>query len=60
VLKYDDHGTLVSANLDIKNPNGKQDLEHLPPEQLLEDILAKEQRILEILKEVKAVLETRS
>ena len=60
VLKYGDHGTLVSANLDIKNPNGKQDLEHLPPEQLLEDILAKEQRILEILKEVKTVLETRS
>jgi type I restriction enzyme M protein len=56
VLKYGDHSNLVSANLDIKNPNGKQDLEHLPPEQLLEDILAKEQRILEILKDVKYVL----
>ncbi|TAK34375.1 MAG: SAM-dependent DNA methyltransferase [Chloroflexota bacterium] len=29
------------CNLDIKNPNGKQDFEHLPPEQLVEDILAK-------------------
>src|SRR6266545_1963115 len=36
VLKYDAHANLVSATLDIKNPNGKQDLEHLPPEQLLE------------------------
>ncbi len=60
VLKYDAHANLVSATLDIKNPNGKQDLEHLPPEQLLEDILDKEQRILEILRDVKAVLEARS
>ena len=60
VLKYDDRGNLVSANLDLKNPNGKQDLEHLPPEQLLEDILAKEHGILEILRDVKSVLETRS
>jgi type I restriction enzyme M protein len=27
------------CNLDIKNPRGKQDFEHLPPEQLTEDIL---------------------
>jgi type I restriction enzyme M protein len=43
-------------NLDIKNPNATEDLEHLPPEQLLEDILKKEQRILEILNELKAEL----
>jgi type I restriction enzyme M protein len=30
VLKYDDKGNLISVNLDIKNPNGKQDFEHLP------------------------------
>ncbi len=44
-------------NLDIKNPNGKQDFEHLPPEQLAEDILKKEQRIAEIMVEIKAILE---
>ncbi|MBI2908032.1 MAG: SAM-dependent DNA methyltransferase [Chloroflexi bacterium] len=43
-------------NLDVKNPNGKQDLEHLPPEQLAESILRKEQRIAEIMSEVKQVL----
>lgn len=43
-------------NLDIKNPNAAEDLEHLPPEQLLEDILHKEQRILEILGELRAEL----
>ena len=44
------------CNLDIKNPNGKTDLEHLPPEQLVEDILEKEQRIVEIMMEIKRVL----
>ena len=56
VLKYDAHGTLVSCNLDIKNPNSAEALEHLPPEQLVEDILAKERRIIEIMEEIKAEL----
>jgi len=44
------------CNLDIKNPNAKDDFEHLPPEQLVEDILKKEQRIAEIMGEIKRVL----
>jgi type I restriction enzyme M protein len=56
ILKYDAAGSLLSANLDIKNPRGKQDFEHLPPEQLVEDILKKEQRITEIMQEVKNIL----
>ncbi len=43
-------------NLDIKNPNSKQDLEHLPPEQLAESILKKELRIAEIMNEIKQIL----
>lgn len=45
-----------SYNLDIKNPTGKEDFEHLPPEQLVEDIVRKEQRILEIMGEIRQVL----
>jgi type I restriction enzyme M protein len=56
VLKYDEDGNLVSANLDIKNPNGGEDFEHLPPEQLAADILKKEQRIAELMAEIQAVL----
>lgn len=56
VLKYDDSGALVSCNLDIKNPNSAQALEHLPPEQLVEDILAKERRIIDIMEEIRAEL----
>jgi type I restriction enzyme M protein len=56
VLKYDGEGNLVSANLDIKNPSAKEDLEHLPPEELAESILKKEQRIAELMGEIKHAL----
>jgi type I restriction enzyme M protein len=56
VLKYYDGGRLASVNLDVKNPNGEADFEHLPPAQLVDDIIAKERRILEILDEIKAEL----
>ncbi len=53
VFKYDDQRNLISANLDVKNPTSKQDFEHMPPEQLISDILEKEQKIIKILTEVK-------
>jgi type I restriction enzyme M protein len=56
ILKYDQAANLISANLDIRNPNSKQDFEHLPPEQLADDIQKKEQRILEIMVEIKEIL----
>jgi type I restriction enzyme M protein len=45
-----------ACNLDIKNPSAKDDLEHLPPEKLVESIVAKEKRILVIMDEIKALL----
>lgn len=56
VLKYGADGVLLSANLDIKNPNAAEELEHAPPEQLVEDILRKEQRIVELISEVRSLL----
>ena len=44
------------CNLDRKNPNAATDFEHLPPEQLADDILKKEQRIAEIVAEIKNAL----
>lgn len=55
VLKADADGRPV-VNLDLKNPHGKQDYEHMPPEQLVDDILEKEQRITELLTEIRATL----
>jgi len=48
VPKYNGNSQLASVNLDIKNPNWAEDLEHQPPEKLVEDILVKEQRIIEL------------
>jgi len=56
VLKHDDAGALQSVNLDVKNPTSAGALEHLPPEQLIDDILAKECEIITILEEMKAEL----
>jgi len=44
------------CNLDRKNPNAKPDAEHLPPEQLVESILAKEAKIAAIVGEIKTLL----
>ena len=44
------------CNLDIKNPSGKVDFEHLPPEVLAEDILRKELRISDLIGEIKKLL----
>ena len=56
VLNYNGSGQLVSANLDLKNPSAAEVLEHLPPEQLADDILEKERRIIEIIEEIKTAL----
>jgi type I restriction enzyme M protein len=45
-----------NCNLDRKNPRGKEDITHLPPEQLVESILQKEQRIAEIMGSIKNLL----
>ncbi len=45
-----------NCNLDRKNPNGKEDITHLPPEQLVESILAKERQIIDIMTRVQALL----
>jgi type I restriction enzyme M protein len=56
VLKYDRDGSLLSVNLDIKNPSAKEDISHLPPEQLAESIMRKEKRIAEIMADIKGLL----
>ena len=44
------------CNLDIKNPRGKVDFEHLPPDVLADDILRKELRISDLIGEIKQLL----
>lgn len=46
----------TNCNLDRKNPRAKVDFEHLPPDQLADDILKKELRIADLMREIKAAL----
>ncbi|GHU31349.1 restriction endonuclease EcoEI subunit M [Betaproteobacteria bacterium] len=46
-----------ACNLDRKNPNAVDDITHLPPEQLVAGILLKEQRIVEIVGNIRQLLE---
>jgi type I restriction enzyme M protein len=57
LLRYDDSGALLSVNLDVKNPRRAADLEHLPPAELAESILAKERAITGLMDEIKNLLE---
>lgn len=45
-----------NCNLDRKNPRAKEDITHLPPEQLVESILEKERRIMEIVSNIRGLL----
>jgi type I restriction enzyme M protein len=49
-----------NCNLDIKNPRGRPDLEHLPPQQLVESILEKERQIVALLSEIQTTLKPES
>lgn len=45
-----------NCNLDRKNPRAKEDITHLPPEQLAASILEKERRIAEIIGQIQQLL----
>jgi type I restriction enzyme M protein len=45
-----------ACNLDRRNPQGVTDIAHLPPEELVASILGKEQRIVEIMGNIRDLL----
>lgn len=56
VLKYDESGKLLSANLDVKNPNSSEVLEHRPPEELISSMMKKEHKLLVVMEEINMLL----
>jgi len=48
-----------NCNLDLRNPNAQESIEHVPPDLLLKGVIEKETKILEILDEVRVLLEQR-
>jgi type I restriction enzyme M protein len=57
LLKLDDKGIVISVNLDVNNPNNDTALEHRSPEALVESILQKEQRIAELMGEIRTIVQ---
>ena len=47
---------MLSANLDRKNPNRRNDAEHADPAEAIAAILEREQQILSLMQEIKALI----
>jgi type I restriction enzyme M protein len=56
VLKVDESGSVLTVNLDLKNPNVRDDLEHKAPTDLAESIATKERQIAALMDEIKSLL----
>ena len=54
ILKYDEEDRIASVNLDIKNSNNIEILDRLPPMEIADSIIRKEQNILELMEEVRS------
>lgn len=56
LIKRDGQGRVVAVNLDVKNPNTTKLLDHRLPEEIVENIIAKEHDIISMLEEIKSLL----
>jgi type I restriction enzyme M protein len=52
VLIVDNEGKIITVNLDIKNPNRKSGLEYKDPTEVINSILDKEKRVLQLMKDI--------
>jgi type I restriction enzyme M protein len=57
LIKTNEKDICYDHNLDIKNPNRKNELEYNDPDILVESILEKEKSVLQILKEIKSTIQ---
>jgi type I restriction enzyme M protein len=56
LVQVDESGQVVTCNLDLKNPNAGGVEDHRTPMEIVESIVAKEQRILAIMSDIKRSL----
>ena len=56
LIRRDDDGRVTGCNLDVKNPHSAQAEDHRTPTEIVDDIIAKERRVLEIMGEIKVAL----
>jgi type I restriction enzyme M protein len=58
VLFTDDEGKLLNVNLDVKNPNRKSEFEYREPTELINSIMEKEKRVMQLMKEIESTIQT--
>ncbi len=56
LIVRDEDGRVTGCNLDVKNPHLDVVEEHRTPAEIVEDIIGKERRVLEIMDEIRAAL----
>ena len=56
LVRRDDAGRVTACNLDIKNPHSEDAEDHRSPAEIVDAVIAKERRVLEIMDEIKAIL----
>lgn len=52
VLLTDAEGKLLNVNLDLKNPNRKNEFEYREPSELVNSIMTKEKQVMRLIKEI--------
>ena len=56
LIRRDDGGRVTACNLDLKNPHAEEPEDHRTPTEIVDAIMVKERRVMEIMGEIKAVL----
>jgi type I restriction enzyme M protein len=59
LISTDGDDRVVAVNLDIKNPNARDLEDHRLPSEILSGIVAREQKVLGLLKEIEALVAKR-
>jgi type I restriction enzyme M protein len=56
IIKRDDKDQIIGVNLDIKNPNAREAVDHRSPDEIVESVIAKEQQVLALLGEMRKLV----
>jgi type I restriction enzyme M protein len=59
LIERDEAGQVKAVNLDLKNPKAKKAIDHRSPVEIVESAIAKEQQVLAVLNEIKALVAER-
>ena len=59
LIQTDSDGRVVAVNLDIQNPNAREAEDHRTPTDILAGIVAREQKVLDLLREIEALVAER-